>query len=307
MSVTERKKQVSVLIPAYNEEQNIELLLRAVLAQRFENVELIQILVCSDASIDQTVVRARALGDGRIRVLENSSRLGANETQNRLLREARGDIIILLNADVALASEETLECLVKPLLQDVTIGIVAARIECLPPRGYFESILAVGHEFRLALFERMTSATHSVYLCNGRARAFSRAFAEKLVWPDQCPEDNYSYFLCQKLGFSFVYEPLSRVWFRLPTSFGDHLKQSYRFSYGRKVLERYFGREHVQRAYRLPLRIVLKESLRTGIHAPIRFLLYLLILTFSRISRFSRKNEQSRWAISKSSKQLYAS
>ncbi len=301
------QKKLSVVIPAYNEEANIASLLRAVLAQRFDTIELIEVLVCSDASSDDTVVQAKTVTDGRLQILVNEKRLGANETQNRLLRQAKGDIIILLNADVALVGEDCLERLASPILHDVTVGIVGARIECLPPRGYLESILAVGHNFRLSLFERVSRAQERVYLCNGRARAFSRAFAEKIIWPDQCPEDNYSYFLCQKLGFSFVYSPESRVQFRLPSTLGDHLKQSHRFSFGQRALEQYFGKERVRQAYALPFGLTFRCGGETMLRSPVRFPLYLLLVLFSRLSRLGRKNEQSRWAIAKSSKQLYVS
>lgn len=297
--------KVSVLIPAHNEEKNIGHLLQAVLRQCFSGVELVEVLVCSDDSTDHTVVAAKQVVDSRLRVIENKVRLGANATQNVLLRQAKGDILILLNADIDFAHEACLMQLVQPLLEDAAIGITAAKLENMPIRGFFESILESGQKFRQGLFELVDPDGDTLYLCNGRARAFSRWFADQLVWPDQCPEDSYSYLFCQLRGFKFRFVPESRVLFRLPNSWSDHVKQSHRYAVGKKILERLFREREVLTAYTLPLSLVMQQSTHMFLRAPLKFPLYLLVVFAVRFSHIGRDSEQSRWELSQSSKQLY--
>lgn len=64
-SLTLRARQISVLIPARNEEQSIRACVEAVLAS--QHVEL-EVIVLDDHSEDRTVEIVRAIGDPRIRV-----------------------------------------------------------------------------------------------------------------------------------------------------------------------------------------------------------------------------------------------
>ena len=94
---------VSVLIPARNEERNIGTLLESLGRQDYPNLE---ILVYDDLSTDQTAsqVEDRALKDPRIRLLPGKDLpkgwLGKNHACHQLAREAKGDYLLFMDADV---------------------------------------------------------------------------------------------------------------------------------------------------------------------------------------------------------------
>ena len=81
---------VSVCIPAYQAESFIDRTLDCARSQTHENL---QIIVSVDASDDATVDRCRshALGDNRVTVIEQVSRLGWSQNVNAALEAVRGE------------------------------------------------------------------------------------------------------------------------------------------------------------------------------------------------------------------------
>ena len=87
---------VSVCIPAYNNEGTIEETMRSVLAQTYNNLELV---VVDDCSSDRTAALAEAFTDARVRVVRNEKNLGMAGNWNKCIEEARGEFVKLLCAD----------------------------------------------------------------------------------------------------------------------------------------------------------------------------------------------------------------
>ncbi|MBR3610309.1 MAG: glycosyltransferase [Oscillospiraceae bacterium] len=89
---------VSVIMPAYNMEKYIEEAVRSVIAQTYEDWEL---LIIDDGSIDDTVKIAEEIAkeDNRIYVLKNEKNMGVAYTRNRGLDSCKGDLAALLDSD----------------------------------------------------------------------------------------------------------------------------------------------------------------------------------------------------------------
>jgi glycosyltransferase involved in cell wall biosynthesis len=87
---------ISVLLPAYNAERYILQSVQSVLAQTFEDFEL---LVVNDKSTDGTLDILSSIQDRRLRVINNERNLGVVGTLNRALTEARGHYIARIDAD----------------------------------------------------------------------------------------------------------------------------------------------------------------------------------------------------------------
>ncbi|MFH8487714.1 glycosyltransferase [Streptomyces longisporoflavus] len=92
---------VSILVPAYNEEQVIS---RCVAALRRVDYPQLEILVLNDGSRDQTVAAARAAagGDARITVLDDGVNLGKADRLNDGMRQARHELVLVTDADTHL-------------------------------------------------------------------------------------------------------------------------------------------------------------------------------------------------------------
>ena len=89
--------KVSVVLPAYNSEKFIADSLRTILEQTFDDFELL--LINEYGSDDNTVRIAMSFQDPRLRVIQNSKRLGLAESLNRGLLEAKGAYVARADSD----------------------------------------------------------------------------------------------------------------------------------------------------------------------------------------------------------------
>ena len=87
----------SVLCPAYNARLTIEATLRSVLAQTYEDFEMV---VVDDGSSDETpeLIEAFAAADPRLRLVRQAN-AGTAGARNRALAEARGGLISIIDND----------------------------------------------------------------------------------------------------------------------------------------------------------------------------------------------------------------
>ncbi len=86
---------VSIMMPAYNAEQFIAQAIESVLAQTYQNYELI---IVNDGSTDRTPSLVLKYDDSRIRVIHQSNG-GEASARNTALRHMRGEYIAFLDAD----------------------------------------------------------------------------------------------------------------------------------------------------------------------------------------------------------------
>ena len=87
---------ISVVIPAYNRARSIGRAISGVLAQSWDNIEVI---VVDDASGDGTAAAVEALGAPNVRVVRHARNRGAAAARNTGVAEARGDWIAFQDSD----------------------------------------------------------------------------------------------------------------------------------------------------------------------------------------------------------------
>jgi glycosyltransferase involved in cell wall biosynthesis len=109
---------VSVIIPAYNEEKNVENVLSETIAV-MEQLNLpYEIILVNDGSTDKTGLIASLF---KVRVLTNKKNLGKGYSLKKALQYANGDIIITIDSDGEHKPKE-----IAPLLEEVLNGIDVA-------------------------------------------------------------------------------------------------------------------------------------------------------------------------------------
>lgn len=90
------KPLVSIMMPAYNAGKYIGRAIESVLAQTYDNWELI---IVDDGSTDNTYEVASRYKDPRIRILKHDKNMGVGPSRNDALSASRGQWIAVLDAD----------------------------------------------------------------------------------------------------------------------------------------------------------------------------------------------------------------
>lgn len=91
-----KEQLVSIIMPSYNTGRFIKESIESVLAQTYQNWELIIVDDCSTDNTDEVVA---SFQDNRIRFFKNDVNSGAAVSRNRALREAKGKWIAFLDSD----------------------------------------------------------------------------------------------------------------------------------------------------------------------------------------------------------------
>ena len=285
---------VTIGIPAYNEEGNIHHLLLSLLKQNYQGIKLEQILIISDGSTDNTVSEVKKIKSKFINLIDRKKRLGIIKTQNQLLKHVKSDILVMLDADILPLGENFIQKLAYPLLKDSSVGIVGAGTKSIKPNTLIEKILSQSHEMKNSFYTKINNGDN-IYMCHGRARAFSAKIYKKIVWKGECAEDAFSYLFCIKKGYKFVYQKNATVLFRSPSSLSDHIKQSLRFTYGKKQMEKYFSPEFVKKQYEIPNNLIIQTLLKYLINNTLTISGYILINIYVRIVGLFVKSNYETW------------
>lgn len=88
--------KVSLVMKVYNGEKYLAEAIDSILNQTFEDFEL---LIIDDGSTDSSAQIVRSYTDDRIRFLQNEENLGLCRTQNKVIAEARGEYIAVMDCD----------------------------------------------------------------------------------------------------------------------------------------------------------------------------------------------------------------
>ena len=125
------KPLVSAVIATYNMAKYLPLAIRSVLAQTYENIEL---LIVDDGSTDDTMkVVEPFLDDSRIKYRFQKNQ-GQAAAKNRGIFESTGEYIAFLDAD-DMWFPEKLDLQLPSFSQSETLGIVYARLLCIDEAG----------------------------------------------------------------------------------------------------------------------------------------------------------------------------
>ena len=117
-----KKLSVSALVPVYNEEQTVALVLAKLVANR----RIQEIIVVDDGSTDRSMERVLGVRSRKIRAFRLEVNSGKTAAIQRAIHEATGDIVFFQDADLEYDSDEV-ESLIDPIEQGVADVVYGSR------------------------------------------------------------------------------------------------------------------------------------------------------------------------------------
>ncbi len=185
---TKWEPTISVVIPAYNEEKNIEKCIESLLNADYSKSKL-EIIVVDDGSKDNTFKTASKYKSSRVKVFRKKNEGTAAATKNYGIKRATGELIATLDADSYISKDAIKKLL--PLFEEKEIAAVTSAVKVSTSDNFLQQLQKV--EYILTIFSRrVLSFIDSVFVTPGpfslfRASTFKKIglFDEKSILEDQ--------------------------------------------------------------------------------------------------------------------------
>lgn len=229
---------VSVIIPAYAEEDTLPRTLEALLTLDYPAYEVV---VVADGSPDGTAGIVRAFtGSGKVRLLNKRVNEGKAMALNDALPLCRGEILLVLDADIVVTP---------PLLRHMVPHFLTPRVAAVTgnPRvlnrdTMLQNLQAVEFSSIVSLQKRAQRIWGRVMTVSGAIFALRRTAALDVggFSPDMATEDIDLTWKLQMRFWDVRYEPRAVVWMQVPPTLGELWKQRRRWARGlAQVLRRH--------------------------------------------------------------------
>lgn len=234
---------VSVIVAGYNE--------AGCIGRRVENLlecdypaHKIEILIASDGSDDGTerVALEAAKGDPRVRVLPFTERRGKVNVLNDVCAQAKGEVLVLSDANVDFASD-TLQRLVARF-QDPKVACVCGKL-CFRTREGEAHTQSEGIYWKLETWLKQHEGGRGVLLGANGANFALRRDLWKGCPPEIVVEDLYIPLRLLMDGWRVVFEPAALAYEDLPPALADEFGRRVRIGAGDfQILARCLGLLH---------------------------------------------------------------
>jgi cellulose synthase/poly-beta-1,6-N-acetylglucosamine synthase-like glycosyltransferase len=324
-------KRVTVGIPSYNEEKNISILIKSIIelnksenwstnqglddGQRGANNDInttgdkridstndfaITEIVISDDSSDRTQSIVKEIGaeypSVNIKLLHHNNRRGVSAAWNEIFKEAKGDIIVLYDADIKI-DRNTTPYLVSSIRNNT--GLCASNII---PLVQEKSAVSRASGFIAEWLRRVRKSRLTQYTVMGRALSVSSSVAKMISIPEKVIAlDLYLQCKVLELGFDVVYNDQALVYFRPPDNMADFSSQVLRAASGHNQIRDM----ETELCTQMPLRIGVMAALKSFMQNPRGAAS--LIYCYSLLPFYKKKLigvDSVKWHVAKSTKRL---
>lgn len=223
--------KVSVIIPAYNEEEGIRGAVESVLDQTYPDMEVI---IVDDGSTDGTAAIVSRLSEtypDKVRLIRHEKNLGKFEALNSGMRAARGEFIYHMDADSYLAPDNV-ERIVS-VFEDWELGSVASMVVIYNDDKILTGLQQIEYLFEQLILRYGQSLGRNVIISPGAGSLFRKSSVEGIPVSDRTLTEDADYsFEVRKSGSKMGQEPDAISFTEAPKSLSAFTKQRVRWLYG---------------------------------------------------------------------------
>jgi len=219
--------KVSVIVPVYNGEQNIERTLKSIFDNSYNNKEII---VVNDGSEDETLMKLKKFRE--INLIDKKQNSGIARAVKSGIDIAKGDIIIKVDAD-SVISRDWISRVVKHFM-DNNVVAVGGRYEPINTGFLVDAIFTVD-DFFLHFLKRKVSQGK----ISGPAWAARKKVIKNLDFWDTCKTDEiHLSFRLNKYG-KIIYDPDLIVRGEFPSSLSEIWRRKFKWGEN-SILDEYY-------------------------------------------------------------------
>ncbi len=262
LPATESASSVSIIVPAFNEEETIAGTLQSLLAIDFPDFDIV---VVDDGSNDRTLERAQAIAAtsaGRVSVLTQSNQ-GKWSALNRGIENSKGELVFCIDSDSVLAPDVLMRMV--PHFADPEVAAVSGQVAVRNRETMIARLQALEYLVANGSMRTAQSGSGCVLIVPGPIGLFRRSVLKKVQQtffgegtssttarskgpgpfsPHTFAEDfELSVMICV-LGGRIVYEPRAKAFTRVPDSQQALLNQRYRWLRGSMQVSSRFRSEN---------------------------------------------------------------
>lgn len=275
---------VTIGIPAYNEELNIRRLISAVLKQRGTKFTIKEIIVIVDGCTDNTEPEIRSIKDSRIKIITHQTRHGQTVSQNMIFREATGDVVVMLEADVLPSSIDYLSSLLTPLFEKNKPEFIQGN--GIPLAGKTLIGKSVAAQFLSYHAEVLRDPVRKEGYVSGRGgRAFTKQVYSRLRWPAAVPEDVYALLWCKVHHIKTYVNENALCFYQSSETIRDFCAARTKMGAGASALFTYFPEKLVKKAYEVPQALKSRAARNFLLNSPLLFIVYIYLKIYLRLQK----------------------
>lgn len=215
--------KVTVLIPAYNEENNIENTLKNIKSQNYPNLEII---VIDDGSQDNTSKIAKKYA----KVYRFEKNRGKYFALNYGIKKSKGKFILIIDADTIFESKNAIKKMVENFYLDKKIAAVTSVIKVKNKNNiitYFQNIEY--HYQNLIRFGLNSLKLGTIYIW-GCATMFRKDVLEKVKFRKSYSEDIDAIIRIQMKGYKVIIDKDVIAYTIAPNNLKNFVKQRIRWN-----------------------------------------------------------------------------
>lgn len=223
--VPEIKKfpRVSVIIPARNEEKNIERTLLSVKSQSYPNLEVI---VIDDASTDKTYEIAKKFA----KTYRFKERKGKPYSLNFGIKKATGKYILTLDADTIFKDKDAIKKLVSILESDKDIAAVTTSLKVLNKNNILTYFQSIEYNYQNLIRFGMNSLKLGTLYIWGCSTLFRKNVLEKIKFRESYTEDLDTIIRIQMKKYKVLISPEVVAYTVVPEKIIHFIKQRIRWN-----------------------------------------------------------------------------